>query len=216
MQFSPQAFNQFLGPNGNIGQQYAWYQSFACPCVDPHSGQSNPACPLCLGKGRQYSAPVRGVAGIAGQRAQREWAQFGVYESGDLVITIPSASPVYAMGQFDRVTALNTQQVFSLVLTSGDTLLEMIRTVVQSITRVFWLTADGKAVVEGGIPVVNADGTLLWPNGGQPPEGVQYTITGVKLLDYYCFGMFPTNRNFQQGLALPRKVVLRDYDLFNR
>ncbi|NPT44347.1 hypothetical protein GNZ12_24155 [Paraburkholderia sp. 1N] len=217
MQFSPQAFNQFLGPNGNIGQQYAWYQSFACPCVDPHSGAANPSCPLCIGRGRQYAAPVNGVAGIAGQRAQREWAQFGVYEQGDLVITIPSASPVYAMGQFDRVTALNTQQVFSLVLTSGDPLERLWTTTsVIGVTRVFWLTPDGTAVVEGGIPTVNADGTLAWPNGGEPPAGAQYTITGTKMLDYYAFGMFPTNRNFQQGLALPRKIALRDFDLFNR
>lgn len=216
MQFSPDAFNRFLGPNGNIGQEYAWFQSFACPCVDPHSGAGKQNCPLCFGKGRQYSKPINGVAGIAGQRAQREWAQFGVYESGDLVVTIPSASPVYGMGAFDRVTALNATEVFSLVLISGEASLEKIYTPVQSISRVFWLTTDGTAVVEGGIPAVNVDGTLSWPNGGQPPEGAQYTVTGVKLLDYYCWGMFPSNRNFQQGLQLPRKVVLRNYDLFSR
>jgi hypothetical protein len=216
MQFSPEAFNRFLGPNGNIGQQYAWYASTRCPCVDPNSGAANPACPLCFGKGRQYSPFVQGVAGISGQSAQRAWFQFGNYEQGDLVVTIPSDSPVYNMGQYDRVTALNTQQVFSLVLTSGD-LLERIHTSVLSITKVYWLIDDGATVQPGGIPVVNpVDGTLSWPNGGQPPAGVQYSITGTKMLDYYCWGNFPSNRNFQQGLALPRKVVLRDYDLFNR
>jgi hypothetical protein len=216
MQFSPQAFNNFLGPNGNIGQQYAWYQSTRCPCADPNSGAADPACPLCFGKGRQYAAPVAGVAGISGQRAQRDWFQFGAYEAGDLVLTVPSASPVYDMGQYDRVTALNTQQVFSYVLTSGDPL-ERIHTSVLTITSVYWLINEGAEVQPGGIPVViPLDGTLTWPNGGQPPAGVQYSITGTKMLDYYCWGMFPTNRNFQQGLALPRKVILRDYDLFNR
>ncbi len=216
MQFSPQAFNQFLGPNGNIGQQYAWYQSTRCPCVDPNSGSANPGCPLCFGKGHQYAAePITGVAGISGQRAQRDWVQFGVYEAGDLVVTIPSASPVYGMGQYDRVTALNTQQVFSQVLTSGDQL-ERIHTSVLAITKVYWLNSDGTAVVQGGIPVIGPGGTLSWPSGGQPPAGVQYSITGTKMLDYYCWGMFPSNRNFQQGLALPRKVILRDFDLFSR
>jgi hypothetical protein len=215
MQFSPQAFNNFLGPNGNIGQQYKWFSSTRCPCADPNSGAPNPACPLCFGKGRQYAGGVDGVAGIAGQRAQRDWVAFGMYEQGDLVVTIPSNTPIYTMGQYDRVTALNTQQVFSQVLTSGD-LLERIHTSVLTITNVYWLINDGTEVQQGGIPVVNEDGTLSWPNGGQPPAGVQYSITGTKMLDYYCWGMFPSNRNFQQGLALPRKVVLRDYDLFNR
>lgn len=216
MQFSPAAFNQFLGENGNIGQLYNWFQSYACPCVDPHSGQSKPSCPLCFGKGRQYSAPVEGVAALAGQKVQREWAQSGVYEQGDIVVTIPEDTPVYDMGQFDRITALNATQAFSLILTSGDPDLERLFTPVEVVTRVFWLNPAGTAVVEGTIPDVAADGTLTWPDGDEPPAGVQYTISGRKFLDYYCFGMFPTNRNMQQGLRLPRKVILRDYDLFNR
>jgi hypothetical protein len=31
-----------------------------------------------------------------------------------------------------------------------------------------------------------------------------------------CFGNFPSNRNMNQGARLPRKVVLRDSDLFQR
>ncbi|MFX1716750.1 hypothetical protein [Paraburkholderia sp. A1RO-5L] len=216
MPFSVQAFNQFLGANGQIGQQYAWYQSSACPCCDPNSGAALPSCPLCLGRGKIYPAePVDGVAAIAGQRAQKDWAQFGQYESGDVVVTIPSDSPVYAMGQWDRVTALNTQQVFSLVLESGSPV-EKLYTSVLSVTLTFWLINGGTQIQQGGIPTVNPNGTLSWPNGGQPPAGTQYTITGTKMLDYYCWGMYPTNRNFQQGLALPRKVVLRDWDLFSR
>lgn len=213
MQFSPTAFNQFLA---GIGQAYNWYQSFACPCINPHSGAAKPGCPLCFGKGRQFSAPVEGVAGISGARTQREWAQFGVYERGDIVVTIPENTALYQIGQFDRVTALNANNPFSLVLTSGSVGTERLNFSVQAITRVFWLTPDGSAVVEGGTPTVNADGTLSWPNGGQPPAGIQYTITGTKLLDYFCFGDFPSNRAHNGGLRLPRKVILRDFDLFNR
>lgn len=216
MQFSPLAFNQFLGENGNIGQQYAWYQSAACPCVDPYSGQALPACPVCLGKGHIYpSQPVTGVAALAGQRAQKDWATFGQYEAGDLVLTIPEDTPIYTMGQWDRVTAMNTQQAFSNVLVSGSPL-EKLWTSVIAVSGTFWLINDGTEVQPGGVPVVNADGTLSWPNGGQPPAGMQYTITGTKRLDYYCWGMYPTSRNFQQGLRLPRKVVLRDWDLYSR
>ncbi|MGF6641763.1 hypothetical protein [Paraburkholderia sp. MM6662-R1] len=215
MQFNPDAFNRFLGGSGNIGQQYQWYSSDACPCADRHSGMGKPGCPLCFGRGRQFAAPVTGVAALSGQSSQREWAQFGVYEQGDVVMTIPENTPIYEIGQYDRMTALNATNHFSQVLVSGSGA-ERLYFATQAITRVFWLTLDGTAVVEGGIPVVAADGSLSWPAGGQPPPGAQYTISGTKFMDYFCFGNFPSNRNMQQGLRLPRKVVLRDFDLFNR
>jgi len=215
MSFSVGAFNQFLGQSGQVGQQYAWYQSAACPCADPYSGQADPACPICLGKGKIYPAtPVNGVAALAGQNSQKAWMASGQYETGDLVLTIPQATPIYSMGQWDRVTALNTQQVFSLVLTAGSPL-EKLWTSVIGLTKVFWIN-DG-ALLIGDLPTVNPDGTINWSASPvAPPAGTQYTITGTKMLDYYCWGMYPTNRNFQQGLQLPRKVVLRDWDLFSR
>jgi hypothetical protein len=217
MPFSPGAFNQFLGQYGQIGQKYAWYQSSACPCADPNSGQADPACPLCLGKGKIYPAtPVQGVAALAGQNSQKAWATFGQYEMGDLVLTIPQAATIYGMGQWDRVTALNTQQVFSQVLTAGSPL-EKLWTSVLSLTQVFWRTPDGTGIIYGDLPALNPDGSINWGvSGAAPTEGTQYTITGIKMLDYYCWGMYPTNRNFQQGLQLPRKVILRDWDLFSR
>lgn len=213
MQFSPQAFNSFLS---SIGQQYSWFKSDACPCVDKHSGAAKPSCPLCFGKGRQFAPAVDGVAGMSGQKTQREWAQYGTYEQGDIVVTIPENTPLYNIGQYDRVTAKNATNRFSLVLQSGNAATERLFFATQAITRVFWLTPDGSVVVEGGIPVVAANGTLTWPSGGQPPVGVSYTITGTKFLDYFCFGPFPTNRAHNGGLRLPRKVILRDFDLFNR
>lgn len=213
MQFSPQAFNSFLG---SIGQQYRWYRADACPCITKTSGAANPACPLCFGKGRQYAAGVEGVAGMAGAKTQREWAQFGVYEQGDVVVTIPENSPIYDLGQYDRVTALNATVRFSEVLRRGSGLKERLIFSTLALTRCFWLTPDGTATVEGTVPVVAADGSLSWPDGGAPPSGAAYTLTGTKLLDYFCYGDFPSNRNMAQGLRLPRKVILRDFDLFNR
>lgn len=216
MQFSPDAFNRFLGASGQIGQQYSWFKSAACPCVNPHSGASKPSCPLCFGKGRQFAAPVDGVAGMSGAKTQREWAQFGIFEQGDIVVTIPENTPLYDMGQSDRVTAVNATNQFSLLLTRGAGAKERLIFATQAVTRVFWLSADGTTVVEGGIPIVAANGSLTWPDGGEPPMAANYTISGAKFLDYFCFGNFPSSRNMNQGSRLPRKVVLRDFDLFNR
>ena len=212
MMLSPDSFNALLA---GIGQQYVWRKSAACPCIDSHSGAAKPSCPLCIGKGRQWQAGVDGVAGMSGVKTQHEWAQFGVYESGDVVVTIGSDQPMYAMGQFDRVTALNATNQFSLVQTHGSPVERLLMTVA-SIDRVFWLTSDGTATVDGGIPVVAANGTLSWPNGGEPPAGAKYTISGAKFLDYFCYGDFPANRNAQSGSPLPKRVVLRDFDLFMR
>jgi hypothetical protein len=211
MQLSPSKFNSFLA---GIGQQYTWRKSYACPCTDPHSGAPKPSCPICFGKGRQWLAGVNGVAGMTGMSTQRAWAQFGLYESGDVVVSIGSDSPMYTMGQYDRVTALNATNQFSVVLTHGAQVEALVMTV-NSIDRVFWLTTDGTAVVEGGIPVVNSDGTLTWA-GGAPPANTKYTVSGSKFLDYFCFGDFPSNRNEHSGAPLPKRVVLRDFDLFRR
>ena len=212
MRFSAAALNAHLAA---IGQQYAWRKSYACPCIDPHSGAARPSCPLCAGKGRQWDDPVHCVAGMAGAKTQREWAQFGVYEAGDVVVTIGSDSPMYGIGQFDRVTALNATNAFSVVLTRGAPVERLLMTVA-SVERVFWLASDDIGAVDGSIPRISASGLLSWPEGGAPPVGAKYTVSGVKFLEFFCYGDFASNRNMQSGSLLPKRAILRDFDLFGR
>jgi hypothetical protein len=113
------------------------------------------------------------------------------------------------------VTALDATNAFSVVLTHGAPGERLLMNVA-SVDRVFWLAPDGAAAVEGAIPQVAVNGALVWPAGGAPPVGGKYTVTGTKLLEYFCYGDFASNRNMQSGSALPRRVVLRDFDLFNR
>ncbi len=213
MRFNPAAFDSWLG---NVGQQFLWRASYACPCVNPTSGAAKPNCPQCHGKGRIWAAnPTACVAGMASQKTQREWANFGVWQSGDAVVTIPQASPMYAMGQFDRAIMVNATEVFSLVLTRGGQI-EKVFLPVDTVTRLFWLDANSN-IVDGSLPTVNADGTLTWAAGAtQPPVGTQYTIQGTAFQEYFCFGEFPGNRNEHQGMRLPKRVVLRKFDLFGR
>lgn len=212
MRFNPGAFNSWLG---NIGQQFTWRKAYSCPCVNPHSAAAKPNCPQCDGKGQIWVSAVPAVAGMAGQKVQREWAQYGLWQSGDAVVTIPENSPMYEMGQFDRVIMLNSTDYFSRVLTSGSQT-ERVSDPVEKIDRVFWLDAQSN-IVEGSIPTVNADGTLTFPVGGiNPPAGTQYTITGTRFSEYFCWGMFPSDRNEHQGMRLPKRVVLRRFDLFSR
>lgn len=209
MRLQPEAFNKFLS---GIGQRYTWRKSYACPCVNPNSGAAKKNCPQCSGRGRIWDAGIDGVAGMAGAKTQREWAQLGVWESGDVVVTIPESTALYDMGQFDRMTAVDSTEQFSLPLVRGDN--DRLHFKVESVGRVFWIDGSG-AIVAGGIPSVSDAGVLTWASD-EPPVGQQYSISGTKFLEYYCFGMFPTNRNEHQGARLPKRVVLRRWDLFGR
>lgn len=214
MRFNPAAFDRHLA---NIGQEVLWRRSFACACVDRRSGNPDPKHALCQGKGRLWNPPVKTVTGIASQKVEAEWAQSGLWESGDMVLSIPQSSPLWDAGQFDRVTMLNSTDVFSQPLVRGDVTERLLFQPV-SIIRCFWLSpADRNVVVEGRAPVVDANGNLSWPGGvGEPPPGTSYSLTGEKNSEYYVFGAFPSDRNQHQGMRLPKKVVARKWDLFGR
>lgn len=154
------------------------------------------------------------VAGVAAQQIQLKWAEFGLWRDGDTVLSIPESSPMYDMGQFDRVVALNTSDQFSSMLVHGAQD-ERLMFPVHTIDRVFWLGND-REIVEGSIPKVNADGTLEWDEEGRPPPGRMYTISGSRHNEYYCWGQYPGNRHHHHGARLPRRVVLRLMDLFGR
>ena len=254
MRLSPQRFNRFLG---KIGQVFAWRRAYACPCRDPHSGAARPGCASCGGKGQVWADPVNGVAGVSGQKIQREWAQFGMWENGDVVLTLPSDSPLYQMGEYDRAVMIDSSAPFSLPLVRGSG--DKLNAGNVSIDRVFWLDPDD-SIVEGGIPLVAPDGTILWPSQpipenlllslasmgewdvdilpsgpltitdlaqliglyagfifvDEPPDGTQYSVTGREMPEYYVWGDFPSDRSHQGGDALPRRVVLRRFDLYGR
>lgn len=210
MQLSPGEFNGFLA---TVGQKFAWRQAFACPCVNPASGASKPGCPLCNGKGQMWGAEVPGVAGMTSQNQKKGFANFGTWEPGDAVLTIGSDSPLYQAGHFDRFRAINSTQRFSQIVVPGQN--DKLLGTIVSISRVFWLTPDGTAAIEGDIPTVGADGSLTWDSGA-PPAGKTYSISGVRYDEFFAYMALPSNRNEHQGAALPQKLPVRKFDLFGR
>lgn len=213
MRFSRTAFNRHLN---NIGQRVLWRASYACPCVNRNSGAPDPKCPLCTGVGRVWDGAVETVVGVASQKTQERWAKLGMYEVGDMVLSIPENSPMWDRGgQFDRVTSLNGLDGFSEVLTRGAPS-EKLRFQVNTITRVFWRNPqDPRLMVEGGIPTVDEQGRLTW-SANEPPPGVTYSITGDRFSEYFMIDGFPSDRNQHSGMRLPKNVVLRKWDLFGR
>lgn len=208
MRFSPSAFNRFLN---DIGQDFSWRKAFACPCVNPNSMQAAPNCPVCGGKGRAWTDAAVGRSGVAGRDAMKEWAQFGLWDAGDVVLSIPSDSILYDMGQYDRVLMLNRTEPFSMNMIRG--MNDLIRFPVVSVDRVFWIA--GGAIVEGEIPAVLPNGMLDWA-GNAPPHGVTFSLTGRRTPEYFVYQDMPMDRPHHAGMKLPRKVVIRRFDLYGR
>lgn len=212
MIFSSDEFNAHIA---DMGQRFLWRRAYACPCVNPTSGQAKPSCPLCMGKGRQWDAGIFGHAGFAGQKVQRRFAELGVWQNGDVALTIGSDSPLYGMGPFDRVVAVDTQVTFSTPLIRGKN--DKLRFPVICVERVFHLDAAGVTVIENALPTVGEDGSLTWGvNDAQPAAGQTYSISGKKQVEYFCFTDLPNSRNNFSGTPLPRRVLVRDFDVYGR
>lgn len=214
MQFSRTAFNAHIA---NMGQDVWWMRSWACPCMNPTNGSPKPGCPLCVGRGRLWDAPVSMVMGIASQQTQVRWAKMGQWEHGDMVVVIPEDCDAWDYGgQYDRFITQQGLDGFSEVLTRGSPA-EKLRVPVNSVMRCFWIDpANPKGIVEGGIPDIDASGRPTWNNGGEPPFGVQYSLTGDRFSEYFMLDSYPDDRNEHRGMRLPKRIVLRKWDLFGR
>jgi hypothetical protein len=215
MKFNQQAFNRHLV---SIGQQMEWRRSYSCACVNPMSGAPDPKHQLCSGKGRIWDAPVRTVCGVSRQDVSAEMVEVGVYDSGDLNMTVPENSPMWAnAGRFDRVTLLNSTDVFSQPMVRGGVIPERLLFKVDKVLRCFWLDPVTRLIVEGTVPSIDEDsGLVVFAPGTEPPDGTTYSLTGTKFDEYYIFDQLPSDRNEHSGMRLPKRVQLRKWDLFGR
>lgn len=211
MRFNRGHFNRHLN---NLGQQFIWRRAYACSCVTPDSGSPDTKCRLCVGKGQIWTNPTPASAASAGQKTQGEWAKMGQWQNGDMVMTIPENSPLWDAGQFDRVTMLNSTDRFSLPLKHGAPT-ERVLFTPKLVDRVFWKDAVTGDLVEGGIPVFDANGRPTFTTG-EPPPGMSYSVSGTRLSEYFLYMDFPRNRNMHDGMRLPKLVVLRRWDLLGR
>lgn len=208
MRLNPARFNHFLA---QIGQDLAWLPSSACPCVHSYSGSPDPSCLHCDGKGRLWSDPVPCSAGIVSRDIMRQAAPMAILDAGDVMLVIPSDQPLYAIGEYDRVVMVDRTEPFSLNLIAGVN--ARLRFTPTAIDRVLWLD-EQQSLVEGNPPDYNDDGLLAWDAGQGPPAGVTFSITGRRHPEYFCWLTLALDRPHHSGEPLPRRVVLRRFDLF--
>jgi hypothetical protein len=193
MRLNPPAFNGLL--NG-IGQAFKYRKAFTCPCRNASSGAGNPKCPKCAGKGVFWGPPIDATAGVASQGVTKQYAQFGQWEAGDAVFSIPEDSPMFDAGRFDRMLMLNSTDRFSLTITHGAS------------DRI-----NLPNEVYGGMPVFDDAGYLTWTSG-EPPLGKQYAIAGTRFTEYFIWEMLPSDRGEHHGARLPKRVQARRFNLF--
>jgi len=65
-------------------------------------------------------------------------------------------------------------------------------------------------------PSVKLDGTLAWLDEGGPEPGEGYIVKGLADPVYFIFTDMPQDRAHSGGLPLPRRCVLRQYDIAGR
>lgn len=201
----PERFNRLIG---DLGVNAVWRRGYACPCVDVNTGAPSACCPHCRGIGRVWVGGVQAVVGKASSKSLKDWMAFGRYDDGDAVFTIGSDSPAYAAGPYDRLQMVDMSEPFSLNLTRGVN--DFVNFPIISIERV--LGIEGGVMREYGFPDVNQTGDLEWPTGG-PPNMATYSLTGRRFVEYFVSKEQPLDRPFHQGRALPRKVVVKRFDL---
>jgi hypothetical protein len=207
MRLSSAKFNGLI--NG-VSQKFLWSRGFACPCLTTNSGQPKINCPHCHGKGRFWSGAVDGAAGVGSRDALKKQAEFGNWDAGDTLLSIPSDSPLYAMGEYDRVVAIHRTEPFSVNLVSG--INDVIRFSIVSIDRVVWLDGSNN-LVDAAIPKIKDDGTLLW-GANAPPAKTTFSITGRRHPEYFVYHELTLDRPHHQGEPLPRRIVVRRFELF--
>jgi len=205
--FNPAEFNGFL--NG-IGQDVLWRRAFACPCVNPTSGQASAKCKHCKGQGRMWEEAKGARTGVAGGSVQKRWREFGMFDDSDIVLSVPSDSILYAIGPYDRVLFMNRSEPFSQNIIKGVN--ERINWFVLEVDRVFYENDAGE-LVNAPLPLVLPDGKLDW-TGVEVPDGVTFSVTGRRRGEYFCVPALAFDRPHHAGATLPRRVVLRNFSMY--
>lgn len=209
--FSETLFNTFLA---DIGARVTWRQASECPCRLPRSGGTQVDCPVCEGLRYVWDDGIQTTIGVQGIKADRKFAAFVEWEKGDMLATIPSDSPAYDVGEYDRFTMDEAEFRFSAVLTKGvNDRLKYAK--IRRISRV-WAIVDGEAQsYQEGVDFGVNGAAIAWVAEKGPPDGTQYTVRYFAAPEYFVYLSIPQDR-IQSNLNLPKRVPLRLMDLFQQ
>jgi len=208
-------FNVDLLNNGitRAGQPALWFQAFTCPCRKPETLGADPTCPVCDGRGSRWDAGVAVQIGFATPQATREFDLPTAWVNGDAMITLPTDSPAYHAGEYDRFVLTETTYRYSSILSRGTTdTLPYHR--IACVERV-WMIANGQPITLREYVDYRLDeNRLVWLTNAVP-VGTQYAVQYRAMAEYFVFkDLVQDHHAF--GDALPRKVHVRVMSLFGQ
>ncbi len=218
MELTAEDFNAHLA---EIGAPVQWLKAMECPCRTPRSGGTDTDCPVCEGLRFVWEAPIDTIIGVQGLTAMQQWSKMVEWDKGDMIATIPSDSPAYASGEFDRFVMAEAEFRFNTVLTKS--VKDYVKHVaIKRIDRVMAIVNDQPQEflewdhfeVTTTAPGVNSN-SLTWHPETLLPDGTQYSLRYYASPEYYVYGALVQDRpQFSQDL--PRKGILRVMDLFGQ
>ena len=208
--FCPDRLNAMLQL---IGQAVTWERASRCPCRSTRTGGPEVSCPVCRGVGWIWDTPVPCMLGVSGSTPSRKFAAFTEWEDGDVLVTIPSDSPAYDMGERDRITLTDASHRMSEVLTRGvnDQLRYRKPLVIHSV----WAIVSNERKDYHDLIDYKVDGhTVTWLTAG-PAQNQQYAVLYNAQPEYFVYRELVGDRPMG-GRSMPRKVHVKLMELFNR
>ena len=208
--FNVDSLNTMLS---NLGQMAHWQQAQLCPCRSATSGGPNVKDPVCAGTGYLWSNPISCKIALEGMNTGREFAMTTGWEKGDIMATLPSNSPAYQAGEYDRLTLIQSSIRINHLLTRGGNDYLRYRSPID-IVEVFAIVGGQKRVLTPNVDFSLIGHAISW-NTNVIPVGTQYSILYTAHPEYFVFKELVMDRP-HGGRALPRKVHLRLMELFGR
>ena len=117
MRLAPSEFNRLAA---DLGQTVLYRPAVMCPCRDPYSGAAQQDCPTCHGRGTFWRRGETTYLALTSLKQAREFRDFGLLDTGDVVLTIPSDSAAYLAGEHDQFMLVQSDQPWTGIFTRGD------------------------------------------------------------------------------------------------
>ncbi|MDO8357313.1 MAG: hypothetical protein Q7U76_13060 [Nitrospirota bacterium] len=197
----------------SLGQTALWQQAQLCPCRNASTGGANVKDPVCGGTGYLWAAPIACSIAVEGMTTHREYAMTTECEKGDLVATLPSNSPAYQAGEYDRLTLTQSSIRLNHILVRGTNDKLRYRSPI-AIAQVFGLVNGVKTLLLPTADYTLSGQTIVW-NSPRLPVGSQYSVLYTANPEYFVYKELVMDRP-HGGRSLPRKVHLRLMELFGR
>lgn len=172
-----------------------------------------------------YTVTTNGAtlrAGVMSVMTRREFQVRGEYDVLDLSMTLDrylgdnaTLNPAWDCGESDRFVLLDAWRRHAQHVRRGQFGPTGDRTVYRHMRdlQVSSIVNGARRIWTPGEDYAFSDGVIVWAAGSGPQQGASYAVQGQANPEYYVFQELPQLRQ-QDGLPLPRSIVLKSFESF--